>query len=342
MKTFKKLKSKNIFLIKIHKLIRMSVIGFVLLQLNLFAQDQNCLDCHETMVEKKFIHGPVDADCTFCHEPNGEEHPNDSKKGFTIAYTGSELCYSCHTEHHDANTTNKTVHAVIADGACLDCHEVHSSDQAKLINTKLPDLCNMCHYEIEEAVTGKAVVHMPLQDDDGCVLCHSAHSSKEANLLLYSEKELCLNCHSLEDAKVQHAPLEDGCVTCHDPHASAIGSLLKMNYPSGNYANGKEENYELCYTCHDVEALTLASTSSSTNFRNGKKNLHYLHVNKDKGRTCTNCHNVHGSQRLHLIAETVKFGRWDMPLNYIPTENGGSCSTGCHRDWKYDRTKLFD
>jgi len=330
--------------------------ALLLIQTNSFGQEETCIDCHSDVVEKKFIHGPVDADCTFCHESNGGEHPGDVK-GFTIAQEGSELCYSCHTEHETANTTNKYGHSAVIDGTCLDCHEVHSSDEPKFISSKLPDLCNMCHYEVEEAVNGLAVVHSPMKDKGSCINCHSPHSSPESTLLVKNEKALCLSCHdktiasgdrqianiskTIYEGKVQHAPLEDGCVICHNPHASANAKLLTMSYPSGNYASGTTENYELCFTCHDSESLTQETTKYATNFRNGEKNLHFLHVNKEKGRTCNNCHSVHGSLREHLIAETVKFGKWDMPLNYIATENGGSCATGCHKDWEYDRTKAF-
>lgn len=354
MKTIKKLKTVSLKFNYSSSVLVILFISLLLLQTNAIAQEETCLDCHKDVVANKFIHGPVDVDCSFCHESNGEKHPQHNVKGFTIAFEGPELCYTCHTEHHDANTTNKYPHLAVTEGACLDCHEVHSSNEPKFISTKLPDLCNMCHYEVEEAVAGLATVHQPMKEENSCVLCHSAHSSNEYRILLASEKTLCLSCHDKEikangkeitnisktinEAKLLHMPLEDGCIQCHSPHASANAKLLTMAYPGGNYATGDEENYELCFMCHDVESLTEETTTYATNFRNGDKNLHYLHVNKQKGRTCNNCHSVHGSAKAHLIAETVKFGRWDMPLNYVTTENGGSCSTGCHRDWKYDRT----
>lgn len=355
MKTIKKLQTRKIESKRKPFAVLFLFSVLLLLQTNAIGQEQACIECHKDMVEKKFIHGPVDVDCTFCHESNGEQHPNDNVKGFTIAEEGPDLCYSCHTEHHTANTTNTYGHSAVIDGDCLDCHEVHSSDEPKFISMNVPDLCNMCHYEVEETVLGLAVVHGPLKEKNSCVSCHATHSSAEYKLLKSSEKTLCLKCHNktittdnriikdiskkISEGTVVHAPLEDGCVTCHSPHASANSKLLTMSYPGGNYAVGVSENYELCFTCHDAESLTEATTTYVTNFRNGELNLHYLHVNKEKGRTCNNCHSVHGSLRKHLIAETVKFGRWDMPLNYVPTENGGSCSTGCHRDWKYDRTQ---
>ncbi|HAG15549.1 MAG TPA: hypothetical protein DCG69_03360 [Bacteroidales bacterium] len=356
MKAFRKLQSKPLSSRRIIFAVLMPVFALVFFNTVALGQEPSCRDCHKSIVGKSFIHGPVDSDCLFCHESNGEQHPKPKVKGFTIAQKGADLCYSCHTEEHSANTKNKFVHVALSEGTCLDCHEVHSSDEAKFISTKLPELCNTCHYETEQAIAKSAVVHLPIKDKGSCANCHSAHSSNESRLLKSNEKTLCLSCHNkeiksakreianiskiVEQAKTQHAPLNDGCSICHNPHASNFSSLLTMSYPAGNYAPGKESNYDLCFGCHDVEALTQEKTKFATRFRNGEKNLHFLHVNKEKGRSCRNCHSVHGSAKEHLIAETVVFGKWTMPLNYVPTENGGSCSTGCHKDWKYDRTKI--
>jgi len=75
-------------------------------------------------------------------------------------------------------------------------------------------------------------------------------------------------------------------------------------------------------------------TDEATGFRNGERNLHWVHVNKKtKGRTCRTCHEVHASKRPRLVAESVPFGKrgWRLPLNFEKTETGGSCQPGCHR-----------
>ena len=88
----------------------------------------------------------------------------------------------------------------------------------------------------------------------------------------------------------------------------------------------------------NTDLLNLEKTTNMTEFRNGDQNLHYLHINKEKGRSCTNCHDVHAANNTKLIGTTVKFGRWDMPLNFVGTETGGTCATGCHKEQKYDRS----
>jgi len=113
--------------------------------------------------------------------------------------------------------------------------------------------------------------------------------------------------------------------------------MLKENFPIGSYAKGVEATFQLCFDCHDTDLLNVEKTTTGTMFRTGDQNLHYLHVNKEKGRNCTTCHDLHAANNAQLIATTVKFGRWDMPLNYIPTDDGGTCATGCHKEQSYKR-----
>jgi len=35
----------------------------------------------------------------------------------------------------------------------------------------------------------------------------------------------------------------------------------------------------------------------------------------------------------------VPFGAWRIPIDYTATETGGTCMTGCHRPYRYDRVE---
>ena len=79
-------------------------------------------------------------------------------------------------------------------------------------------------------------------------------------------------------------------------------------------------------------------TTTLTGFRNGDKNLHYVHVNKNpKGRTSRACHEVHAGKQANHIRERVPFGKLSYPIRYTKTPNGGSCIVGCHVKRGYDR-----
>ena len=264
-------------------------------------------------------------------------------------------CSECH------NNLDKSIkHAPALDEGCINCHQQDSSKHPNTnhknnfsLVSKKPDLCLTCHDEIGKSISTLPVVHKAVRIDNSCTNCHSPHSSNEAKLLKVKEKELCLGCHNksissvdrnianikqtLQNSKTIHTPVEEGCTVCHNPHASSSKNLLNKNFPETQYANVSKETFAYCFSCHDKSMLEDISTTTTTNFRNGNKNLHNVHVNGKKGRNCNICHNVHGSNNEHLINTKVSFGNWEMKLNYIPQTNGGSCLPACHKELKYDR-----
>lgn len=263
-----------------------------------------------------------------------------------------DLCVGCH-EKVKQQLTSKRIHPPFEE-ECLLCHNPHSSKEKHLLVQTPPDLCFNCHDDFRISKKKSLLIHKPVEDERSCLNCHSPHASSEYRFLLKKEKQLCLSCHNksiktesrvikninqlLKSSKIIHGAIEgDGCVVCHSPHASTNPFLLVDVFPDGAYTNGKPENFSLCFNCHDSQMLTKEITTTATGFRKGDKNLHFVHINREKGRVCINCHNVHASKNEHLIATKVKFGNWEMPLKYIVNENGGSCSPGCHEKREYER-----
>jgi predicted CXXCH cytochrome family protein len=266
------------------------------------APQTECLDCHRALVGQKVMHAVAEG-CDNCHTANGKEHPQAGVAGFTLMEAVPGMCYVCHDKVQEEVQKLKDMHG---------------------------------------AITGKK----------SCVACHSPHSSGEDKLLLKPEKDLCLGCHNktivtdsskttnikqlLDKSKFVHAAIDGGgCIACHSPHASSHHDLLKDAYPAAIYAEGKPENYALCFTCHDNAMMKQDTTTSATQFRNGNRNLHFLHLSGSKARSCSVCHNVHASANAHLINDVVPFGKWEMPMGYKPLEKGGSCRPGCHGEKRY-------
>lgn len=311
----------------------------------------SCLDCHGKLTEKKVVHKPVMYECDKCHQSNGEVHPKEDVEGFKLVKEVPALCFSCHEEK---NIMKDVVHAPLKEGDCFSCHDVHSSKNEGLLSAKPPGLCYSCHNDLQSAVDSASVVHGALKSEKSCVSCHSPHSSAEKRMVLSPEPDICLSCHdktiasgdrvikdmkkTLSKSKYVHGAIENnGCSVCHSPHYSANKNLLVKSFPTGNYAAAQKLNYALCLDCHESALYEEAETSEATGFRNGEKNLHYLHVNKEKGRNCVNCHDVHASNNLFLIADQVKFGEWDMPIKFVKLPKGGSCAPGCHSEKSYGR-----
>jgi len=307
-----------------------------------------CMQCHKLeSAQKKYKHDPVaKGDCAKCHEP----HSSDIDR--LLVREIPALCTKCHKAQAE-ELKMENVHPPFQNN-CLNCHNQHSSNEEKLLDLTTQNLCVSCHDDMQKKIDKATVVHGAVTDPRSCLNCHSPHASAQKRFLIKDTKTLCLSCHdrtitvgtrkinnisqTLAKSKSVHGAIEKaGCTGCHDPHASSNPSLLLQNFPSGSYAPATKESFALCFTCHKSEIIERQTTTTATNFRNGDKNLHFVHINGEKGRSCIICHNPHGSPNDHLINDRTKFGSWDMPLNYKSDAGGGSCSPGCHAERKYER-----
>lgn len=298
-------------------------------------------------------HGPYDSgDCALCHRSADPKDPGPITKPTT------QLCLECH-EEFGALMAQPFTHAP-AKGSCTNCHNPHNAMQPKLLVEEMQSLCQTCHPRIRKLATESSVRHDAVTTGAKCASCHNPHASSTPHLLAKPAFELCLGCHGQDDVvdhagkklanvkKIldenprQHAPVaKKDCGACHQPHGGEHARLLVADYPAQFYAPYDARRYALCFKCHDEKALATAE-STVTGFRDGTKNLHFVHVNRaDRGRTCRACHEVHASKQPHQIRDGVPYGAkgWTLPLNYVQTEAGGSCEKTCHARRSYDRGK---
>ena len=297
-----------------------------------------CLMCHADKTNFKYVHGPTAAgDCLMCHSPHESDNQAQTLK------PGVELCTICHSDIQ-SELKRPVVHPAM-EGGCNSCHNPHGSQFKRFFAAEGNNLCFQCHPQIEEKLKASTDVHPPIKSERGCPSCHLPHASDAPKLLPKAGKELCLMCHAeiiKKEYTVLHGPIKDGqCTPCHDPHGSGNGKLLIKEFPTEDtYVPYTENEFELCFSCHNRDLVRYPETSFATGFRDGERNLHYLHVNrKDKGRNCALCHNIHGGALPKLIANDVSFGKWKLPIKFTKTETGGSCAPGCHRPVNYDRKK---
>jgi predicted CXXCH cytochrome family protein len=194
--------------------------------------------------------------------------------------------------------------------------------------------------------------------DRGCINCHDPHAADVDAQLKGTSMDLCLTCHDeqheapeggkLQDIKAWlsthtdlHGPIrQQDCVGCHTPHDSKHFRLLKREYPEKFYSAFDAKSYELCFMCHERDLAMVEKTTTVTEFRNGDRNLHFVHVNHpEKGRTCRACHEAHSSSAPKHLRESVPFGSWQLPIGFQPLQDGGTCTTGCHVTRPYNRLK---
>ncbi len=307
--------------------------------------------CHEELGQKKVVHMPAGNGtlCIMCHEASAP-----TEHSFKLKSQGGALCNTCHNVLGD----KKNQHMPVQMGMCTMCHDPHQSDNRKLLKAKpVSGLCKSCH---SAGMFEGKTVHGPVADGN-CISCHEPHASEHAKLAKAAVPELCFGCHNRmlrdsegralpaakanfdDEALGKHMPFGAGmCNLCHVPHASDNHRLLNGPYPGEFYASYAEEQY-FCFGCHDAGAFAEPYTEAATKFRNGNLNLHFRHVNRDKGRTCRACHDHHAAPNPKLIRDRVPFGERFITLENVElTETGGQCGPTCHQLVKYDRIEAIE
>jgi DmsE family decaheme c-type cytochrome len=102
---------------------------------------ETCIGCHkQTRVQiNKPSHHPIiegKVTCSSCHNPHGALSP-----GMIKQETINVQCWSCHSDKRGPFLFQ---HPAVEEN-CLSCHAPHGSSHAKLLNEKVPNLCQDCH-----------------------------------------------------------------------------------------------------------------------------------------------------------------------------------------------------
>jgi predicted CXXCH cytochrome family protein len=248
-------------------------------------------------------------------------------------------------------------HAAAAN-QCTDCHSPHASGQRYILKGAVPDLCSKCHEKIFSDQKKLAAKHSPVTEPPACMNCHDPHTAPDRRLLLEEEAAVCVKCHDgstragqnklanikqlLAANPAHHGPIQSReCSGCHEPHSSAYFRLLTRDYPKDFYTPYRDSAYDLCFRCHDPALMKESGAPTPTGFRDGDRNLHFVHVGKPpRGRTCLSCHEAHASALPKYMRASVLYGKWNLPIGFKETENGGSCEPGCHSAKKYERLAM--
>lgn len=313
-----------------------------------------CFQCHDRQAVLPYasLHGPAAmGGCTLCHSPHGSADPKFIKRPRV------QLCLSCHDDMADYVASNEFQHGPAASDCTL-CHNPHGTDAYLNLRDTPPNLCFRCHEDIQKICNTKEnTIHGAVTTERLCLNCHDPHAAPVRFNLRAEPMALCLRCHDqprgelvgigqhLRENRDHHGPIRSGaCPDCHNPHGSPNFRMLIRTYPPTFYLPRFDlTQISLCFECHEPDRVLQQKTTTATGFRFGDRNLHFVHVNRDrKSRTCRACHDVHGSNYSFHIRNTMPFGDADLPLNYVRQPNGGQCSPGCHETRRYDREGTYD
>lgn len=295
-------------------------------------------------------HAPFAAgECKLCHQSA------DPKRPGPVSKPSPGLCLDCHDEF--AQVLGRPHTHAPARQDCMLCHNPHNAAQPKLLLGEPRAVCGECHANVVALDQKAKVKHAAMSAPGQCSNCHNAHGSAVARLLVALPFDLCVNCHNrdgrldasgrklqnikawLDANKVWHGPVADkDCSACHAAHGSDQFRLLTANYPPEFYAPYDVRNYALCFGCHNEKAYSTPQTTTLTNFRDGARNLHYVHLQQGaRGRTCRACHEVHASSQAHHIRDGVPYGTsgWILKINFTKAADGGTCDKTCHTKKTY-------
>jgi DmsE family decaheme c-type cytochrome len=139
-----------------------------------------CLTCHQDISSqfRKQSHHPVKEGlikCSNCHDVHG-----GFGKKLIKADAVNELCYECHAEKRGPFMWE---HPPVEKN-CLTCHEAHGSSHGRLLERKVPQLCQNCHdiksgghmteaYTSLHAFSGAATGDKNKFYGRSCVNCHT-------------------------------------------------------------------------------------------------------------------------------------------------------------------------
>lgn len=313
----------------------------------------SCGICHaDATGAHEHVHGPVAAGaCGACHEPHSAPH-----KGLLVL-DGRDLCLRCHVTTGIELESMHSVHEP-ATGDCRVCHDSHASNVDGILHEDARALCTACHEDIARTIGQATTQHAAVTTEESCLNCHMPHASDHEVILRNNAMALCFECHDeeieleggrvlanmkaiIESGTSLHGPVaQSNCTACHEIHGGGHERLLTLEYPSSLYYPYQGNAYALCFSCHDRALVLVEEDHTVTGFRNGSLNLHFIHVNRDeRGRSCRICHESHAANKEHYIRESIPYGPagWELPIGYERTENGGTCNSGCHQPFAYDR-----
>ena len=128
-----------------------------------------CFGCHRDVkidVNKRSHHPIIEGkvSCSSCHSPHGS-----LSKGMVKAEDPQQLCFTCHADKRGPTVWE---HPPVEEN-CQTCHSVHGSNHEKLLNERIPQLCQNCHdwsrhpgtpYDNNASFTSRV----------DCLRCHSA------------------------------------------------------------------------------------------------------------------------------------------------------------------------
>jgi predicted CXXCH cytochrome family protein len=110
-------------------------IGFLLLLLaamptwavehpGVLPNDVECTSCHARQISGRSVHSAMATSCSVCHVARTQ----GDMTTLNLAMPKEQICFACHEK-----SAALKQHVPVVKGACVDCHDSHSSGQRMLL-----------------------------------------------------------------------------------------------------------------------------------------------------------------------------------------------------------------
>ncbi|SHI77000.1 doubled CXXCH domain-containing protein [Malonomonas rubra DSM 5091] len=297
-------------------------------------EEANCLaNCHNSVGVGIDIQ--TDSNKFYSHPVNLATGVHDITEN-PLTMSKHVECSDCHNPHQVSSQGAPLASPPDVNGRLTGVKGISSTGAVLTESTYEYEICFGCH--AENAFYGNQLPTRLIQEQNERLRFDSANPSfhpvtavgKNLNVPSlrpeYTEASqiYCTDCHGSDSST------RAGGIGADGPHGSIYPHILIARYEQDIYPlTYSVSNYDLCFRCHDPDALFNPMIST---FHNG----HRLHVQM-KGVSCSVCHDPHGvpvtrgatvSANAHLINFDSRFVD---PSTAVYDSVTGSCTVSCHQ-----------
>jgi predicted CXXCH cytochrome family protein len=283
----------------------------ILFNSNLTAQDFDCLDCHDDVIENSVHFENIE--CADCHtDVEDEDHADDG--------AAKVNCADCHDEY--AELQKKNIHhrlkrEVKNPPTCTTCHGSHEVFSPSTVRNKVRTYCSNCHDNIVMAQN----YHTVASSNEECIDCHNPELFIPPLEKSVHNELLCADCHNyishnLDDhpaalTKLQHAD----CYLCHND----VAKIHRESIHGISIMAGVNEAAQ-CWDCHSAHDITHVTEEDSP--------VNPLNI----PATCGNCHNNEELIAKYNIAPMSASKNYESSVHGQIVAEGGNAATcsSCH------------
>jgi len=270
----------------------------------------NCHRAHAAPHGERLLAQANEPDaCNICHSATvtGKNIAAEFASGAKFSRHPIEVAQWLHTPNEDPATMPRHV-------ACADCHNPHAATAALTASGPLPGpLQDAVGADVNGTRVAPAVAEYQV-----CIKCHDAREPptpgatrveptrsvrakiNPGNASFHPIATVGRNPSTRGLLGGYTAASQIGCIDCHNnseraprgAHASRYAPILELNYSALDMTAESPVAYDLCYKCHDRNAIVSDLPGTFP---------HRVHVVKAQA-SCASCHDAHGSRaNAHLI-----------------------------------------